>query len=144
MWSGFPWPGSSFFTDDPLNQPLADTYGIVMSTSHHEPMQRDMTEWRTANKGVWSWETNKQAVAEHFETGIERAKPYESVITMGMRGEGDKKMIAEDPQGTLQDVLDSQREMIERVHGTPDGTPRESSLCARACGVGPSLTVRQN
>ncbi|KAG7108295.1 hypothetical protein HYQ45_018136 [Verticillium longisporum] len=132
MWSGFPWPGSSFFTDDPLNQPLADTYGIVMSTSHHEPMQRDMTEWRTANKGVWSWETNKQAVAEHFETGIERAKPYESVITMGMRGEGDKKMIAEDPQGTLQDVLDSQREMIERVHGTPDGTPQLMALYKEA------------
>ncbi|KAM0331572.1 hypothetical protein ACHAQA_003251 [Verticillium albo-atrum] len=132
MWSGFPFPGSSFFIDDPLNQALADTYGIVMSTSHHEPMQRGMSEWRTSNKGIWSWETNKEAVAEYFEGGVERAKPYESVVTLGMRGDGDKKMIADDPQGTLQDVLDSQRNMIEKVYGKADGTPQVMALYKEA------------
>ena len=34
-------------TDDAGNQKLADTYGIVMGTSHHEPMQRAMNEWST-------------------------------------------------------------------------------------------------
>src|SRR5579863_8890122 len=39
------WPamwGSAFSEDDPLNPKLADEYGIVMSTSHHEPMMREI------------------------------------------------------------------------------------------------------
>ncbi|HWH72051.1 MAG TPA: glycosyl hydrolase 115 family protein, partial [Candidatus Sulfotelmatobacter sp.] len=42
------WPAmwdNSFATDDPLNAKLADEYGIVMATSHHEPMMRAWKEW---------------------------------------------------------------------------------------------------
>ncbi|RMY90177.1 hypothetical protein D0862_10036 [Hortaea werneckii] len=49
MWPGYPNPGASFFTDDPLNQRLADEMGIVISTSHHEPMQRLSNEWFAEN-----------------------------------------------------------------------------------------------
>ncbi|KAI9152312.1 Myo-inositol 2-dehydrogenase [Paramyrothecium foliicola] len=128
MWSGFPWPGSSFYSDDPLNQSTADAYGIVMSTSHHEPMQRDMVEWRTANKGPWAWDENKELIAEHFKEGARRAKPYESVITLGMRGEGDVKMQSKDPQATLKDVLKTQREIMDEVYSRPDGVPQVMSL----------------
>ncbi|CAK7227072.1 hypothetical protein SCUCBS95973_006416 [Sporothrix curviconia] len=93
MWSGYPEPGSSFFTGDPANQALADRYGIVISTSHHEPMQRSMTEWHVSSKGTgarWRWDAqNKPALVQHFKGGITRAKPYESVITLGMRGDTD-------------------------------------------------------
>ncbi|KAH7310735.1 hypothetical protein B0I35DRAFT_378520 [Stachybotrys elegans] len=128
MWSGFPWPGNSFFTDDPLNQTLADTYGVVMSTSHHEPMQRAMVEWRTANKGPWMWDENKERLREHFVEGVTRAKPFESVITLGMRGEGDKRMQSANPQATLRDVLTAQREIIQNVYGKGDGVPQVLSL----------------
>jgi hypothetical protein len=43
------WPamwGNAFNEDDPLNPKLADEYGIVMGTSHHEPMLRAQQEWK--------------------------------------------------------------------------------------------------
>src|SRR5258705_12369888 len=43
------WPamwGNAFYDDDSLNPVLADQYGIVMGTSHHEPMLRAQQEWK--------------------------------------------------------------------------------------------------
>ena len=49
------WPamwGNAFNEDDPLNPKLADEYGIVMGTSHHEPMIRAQQEWtKSVNYG---------------------------------------------------------------------------------------------
>jgi hypothetical protein len=126
MWSGHPYPGSSFFADDSLNQKMADVYGIVLSTSHHEPMQRSTTEWRTRGDGKWEWALNRANITKFFEDGIERTRPYESFITLGMRGEGDEKMKADDPQVTLQDVVTNQRTIIHKAYGKADGERRES------------------
>ncbi len=44
----FMWPamwGWAFYADDPLNSKTADDMGIVMGTSHHEPMARNHQEW---------------------------------------------------------------------------------------------------
>ncbi|KAL3445818.1 hypothetical protein BJX65DRAFT_319142 [Aspergillus insuetus] len=121
MWSGHPYPGSSLFADDPRNQKMADTYGIVLSTSHHEPMQRSTTEWRIRGDGEWEWASNRDNITKFFEEGIERTRPYESFITLGMRGEGDEKMKADDPQATLQDVVTTQREIIHKAYEKADG-----------------------
>lgn len=45
-----------FFVDDPLNQKTANDYGIVVSTSHHEPMQRATNEWTIDGVGVYDWQ----------------------------------------------------------------------------------------
>ena len=48
------WPamwGNAFADDDSLNAPLADEYGIVMGTSHHEPLTRAQQEWRRYGHG---------------------------------------------------------------------------------------------
>ncbi|KKP06738.1 hypothetical protein THAR02_01123 [Trichoderma harzianum] len=122
MWRGYPYPGRSFFVDDPKNQELADTYGIVMGTSHHEPMQRAMNEWSTTQPGgTWNWDTNKEKVTQYFEEGAERAVPYESYFTMGMRGEGDVPMTGGDPVKILTEVLDVQRNIIKKNYGKEDG-----------------------
>ena len=55
------WPamwGNAFADDDPLNPRLADEYGIVMGTSHHEPMTRAQQEWQRYGKGPWNYEQN--------------------------------------------------------------------------------------
>ena len=55
------WPamwGNAFADDDSLNAQLADEYGIVMGTSHHEPMMRAQQEWRRYGKGAWNYEQN--------------------------------------------------------------------------------------
>ncbi|KAK5995014.1 hypothetical protein PT974_03404 [Cladobotryum mycophilum] len=122
MWRGYPYPGRSFFVDDPKNQELADTYGIVMGTSHHEPMQRAMNEWSTTQpEGTWNWDTNKEKVTQYFEDGAKRAVPYESYFTMGMRGEGDVPITGSDPVKILTDVLATQRNIIKKNYGNEDG-----------------------
>ncbi|PCG90667.1 Hypothetical protein PENO1_098070 [Penicillium occitanis (nom. inval.)] len=123
MWSGFPEPGQTFFTDDPLNHSIADKYGIVISTSHHEPMQRAMGEWRSNPIGEWNWDTNKPVIKKYFEKGIKRAEGFESAITLGMRGASDGVIEAVDPKATLRDVIATQRGIIEDCYG--ESQPRQ-------------------
>ena len=88
------WPAmwnNAFNEDDPLNGPLADEYGIVMGTSHHEPMNRAHKEWtrRRPGNGEWNYATNRPAVQQFFREGAKRSKDRELLVTMGMRGDGD-------------------------------------------------------
>ncbi len=77
----------------PLNPKLADEYGIVMGTSHHEPMMRAWKEWQRHGRGPWDYSTNSQELREFWKEGIERNNHYESIITIGMRGNGDEPMV---------------------------------------------------
>jgi hypothetical protein len=132
MWFGYPHPGNSFFVDDPLNQELADRYGIVMSTSHHEPMQRAMNEWfdvpYNEPEKSWSWTNNKEKITQYFEEGAKRASQYESVITMGMRGDGDREMDAKNPQELMKEILSTQRRIIRDAYGKDDAVPQLIAL----------------
>jgi hypothetical protein len=119
--ANFLWPamwGSAFNEDDPLNPKLADEYGIVMGTSHHEPMLRAQQEWRRHGKGAWDYSTNAKELDDFWEQGIERNKDYESAITLGMRGDGDKPMSEQDDVALLEKIVADQREIIAR-HKTP-------------------------
>ncbi|KAK1672844.1 hypothetical protein BDP55DRAFT_557530 [Colletotrichum godetiae] len=129
MWPGYPNPGALFFTDDPLNPKLAEDYGIAVSTSHHEPMQRMSNEWFADNPdGSWNWLTNKEKITDFFDEGIKRAKGRESYFTLGMRGEYDRKMKTDDPAAVVRDVIKTQRALIKRVHGREDAVPQLLAL----------------
>jgi hypothetical protein len=132
MWFGYPHPGNSFFMDDPLNQELADRYGIVMSTSHHEPMQRAMNEWfdepYNEPEKSWDWTKNEEKITKYFVEGAQRASRFESVITIGMRGDGDREMNVENPQEVLKEVLSTQRHIIGDVYGGEDAVPQLIAL----------------
>lgn len=71
------------------NQALADKMGIVMGTSHHEPMSRNQKEWNTWSKGGWDFEKNPDELTDFWRVGAQRAKGLETVFTVGMRGDGD-------------------------------------------------------
>ncbi|WP_281297524.1 glycosyl hydrolase 115 family protein [Flavobacterium limnophilum] len=124
--NGF-YEGNSFNEDDPENPKLADEFGIVMGTSHHEPMQRSQQEWirNKANygNGEWNYNTNKEGIQKFFREGIEHTKNYESIITMGMRGDDDKPMVdagsAEANFRTMENIMKDQREIIEKETGKP-------------------------
>ena len=121
------WPAmwdSRFNEDDPLSPQLADDMGIVMGTSHHEPMMRAHKEYvnRKESIGAWDYATNKANLDKFFEEGLERNKAYDNLITIGMRGDGDVAMgngDDEENMKTLKDVVDGQREIIERVYKKP-------------------------
>ncbi|WP_428938034.1 glycosyl hydrolase 115 family protein [Fontivita pretiosa] len=118
------WPamwGSAFNEDDPLNPRLADEYGIVMGTSHHEPMLRAQQEWKRHGTGPWNYATNAQVLRAFWDEGIRRNRDYESIITIGMRGDGDEPMSEEANVALLQRIITDQRRIIaERID--PDVT----------------------
>ncbi|WP_347840146.1 glycosyl hydrolase 115 family protein [uncultured Draconibacterium sp.] len=113
------WLPTMFNVDDPLNPKVADEYGIVMSTSHHEPMMRSHNEWGKFGKGAWNYETNKENLQEFWREGFERVKDYESVVTVGMRGDGDEAMSEDAAVGLLKEIIADQREIIADVSGKP-------------------------
>lgn len=111
------WPAmwnSAFNEDDPLNPKLADEYGIVMGTSHHEPMLRAQQEWKRHGKGPWDYSLNAEVLQEFWKEGIERNKNYESIITLGMRGDGDLPMSAEANTALLEKIVADQRQIIAK------------------------------
>lgn len=109
------WPAmwnNAFNEDDPLNPKLADEYGIVMGTSHHEPMLRAQQEWKRHGTGPWDYSTNSAELDKFWEEGIERNKNYESVITPGMRGDGDVPMSESANVALLEKIVADQRTII--------------------------------
>ena len=95
------WPamwGNAFYADDSLNSKTADEMGIVMGTSHHEPMARNHQEWarNRAKNGAWDYDKNQNVIDSFFREGIKRSKNNEDIITIGMRGDGDAPMGGEE------------------------------------------------
>ena len=119
--------GNCFNEDDPENPRLADEYGIIMGTSHHEPMQRSQQEWLRHKdeygNGEWNYLTNKEGIQRFFRDGIENTKNYESLITMGMRGDEDEPMVDTGSAAAnfrvLEGIMADQRRIIEEVTGQP-------------------------
>lgn len=116
------WPamwGWAFYADDPLNSKTADEMGVVIGTSHHEPMARNHQEWaRHRNEyGAWNYQTNKQVIDKFFREGIERMNGTDDIVTIGMRGDGDEAMSEDADTKLLQDIVDNQRKIIKEVTG---------------------------
>ena len=124
MWS------SAFNEDDPLSPVVADEYGIVMGTSHHEPMMRAHKEYTRRRKevGPWDYVVNREGVDRFFQEGLERNKAYDNLITIGMRGDGDVAMgkgSDEENMATLDSVIKGQRALIRNVYDKdPAGVPQ--------------------
>ena len=113
------WPPTAFFDDDPENYRLADEMGIVVSTSHHEPMMRSHEEWSRFGGGAWNYEINASQLQDFWRGGMERMKDYEGVVTIGMRGDGDEAMSENTATDLLQRIMSDQRSIIESVTGKP-------------------------
>ena len=113
------WPAmwGNIFSEEGSEHPhdnirVADEYGVVMGTSHHEPMCRAGEEWRHlwqqyTDKYNWDFAVNREGISKFWEDGIKRNKPYESVITVGMRGEADSELA-----GSMQYNIDLLKDII--------------------------------
>lgn len=116
------WPamwGWAFYADDPENEKTADEMGVVMNTSHHEPMARNHQEYARNRKGwgPWNYQKNKTNLQKFFREGIERMKGTEQIVTIGMRGDGDEAMSAEADTKLMTNIINDQRKIIADVTG---------------------------
>jgi hypothetical protein len=126
------WPamwGNAFADDDTLNPVLADKYGIVMSNSHHEPMMRAQQEWKRYGKGAWNYQTNDSVLRAFWKKGIENMGTHESVVSIGMRGDGDMPMTQGSNIALLEKIVADQRKIIADLTGKPaEATPQSWAL----------------
>ena len=116
------WPAMwcwSFYADDPDNEKVANEMGIIMGTSHHEPMARNHQEYARKRQewGAWNYATNKANLQKFFREGIERMKGTEQIVTIGMRGDGDEAMGEEADTKLLTGIIQDQRKIIADVTG---------------------------
>ncbi|MBO4448987.1 MAG: glycosyl hydrolase 115 family protein [Clostridiales bacterium] len=135
----FLWPAmwSAVFSEDGKAFPtasaeLADELGIYMGTSHHEPLFRAGEEFshymgKDNSEGYgadWSFYSNPDGLKRFWEDGVIRNKDYRSLITIGMRGERDSKILGEDATlkdniDLLKDTIKAQKEILAK-HGLAD------------------------
>jgi hypothetical protein len=116
------WPAmwnSMFDVDDTLNPILANKYGIVMGTAHNEPMMRSRKEWRKFGHGPWNYQTNAKELRAFWRKGIKRMDDRQSIVTIGMRGNGDKPMSDSTNIKLLERIVHDQRQIIANVTGKP-------------------------
>jgi hypothetical protein len=115
------WPAmwnNAFNEDDSLNAPLADEYGIVMGTSHQEPMLRAQKEWDRrylATLGTWNYARQADILQSFWRDGVRRNRNLESIITLGLRGANDTPMAPGGPEANralLEEIVGVQRKIL--------------------------------
>lgn len=125
MKGNYIWPamwGKAFYDDDVLNGPLANEMGIIMGTSHHEPMAQAQTDWHRYIKknnlpNVWDYSKNEKVLQEFWKLGLERSKNWEKLVTVGMRGDGDEAMGEGTNISLLEKIVKDQRKIIADITG---------------------------
>ena len=126
------WPamwGNMFNVDDVRNPELADMYGVVMGTSHHEPLTRAHEEWKVSGHGPWNYQTNDTTLRRFWRGGMRRMGTRENIVTIGMRGDGDEPMSQESNIALLEKIVADQRQIIaEETRKPADQTPQMWAL----------------
>jgi len=113
------WPAmwnNAFNEDDPANARLADEYGVVMGTSHQEPMLRAQKEWDRRYErtlGSWNYATHPDVLQEFWREGLRRNRAFESIVTIGLRGANDTPMAPGGPSAN--------RALLEKIVGVERG-----------------------
>ena len=109
------------FYSHPESQRVAAEWGIMITTSHCEPLlfnNAAKSEWDKTRDGEWNYLTNKQTIWQKLDNRISETAQYDNIYTMGMRGLHDEAMKGStDPKvraRTLETVFADQREILTR------------------------------
>ncbi|MBE6332098.1 MAG: hypothetical protein E7070_07325 [Bacteroidales bacterium] len=123
------WPamheGTTAFFQLPGAKAVADSCGIVIGTSHCEPMLRNnVGEWDVARRGSFNYKTNREAVQQYWTERLrEVANSGNNMFTIGMRGIHDGSMegfkSADEKREGLQQVIDDQQRLLRDNVGDP-------------------------
>ena len=128
------WPGmhtgTTAFFKIPGTKAVADSFGIVIGTSHCEPLLRNnVDEWNVKERGAFNYNTNRDAVQQYWIERLKEVKKSKgNMFTIGMRGihdgsmEGYKTM--QEKFNGLQQVIDDQQELLDNYIGNPSQLPQ--------------------
>jgi len=126
------WPamwGKSLWQDDPESAKLAQEMGVILGTSHHEPMMRAHIEWQRADAGKWNYDTNTNVLQKFWRDGIDRSNGRDRLVTVGMRGDGDEPMSETTAIALLEKIVSDQRKIIaQSTKMPPENTPQMWAL----------------
>lgn len=124
-------PCTKAFYFYPENGSLAADYGIVVGTSHCEPMMRNnVFEWAENYQneyGVapkeWRYDVNKEQIYNYWDDRIKAVKEYPTVTTVGMRGIHDGSMPGpknmQEKVNLLQGIIKDQRIILAENYKRP-------------------------
>lgn len=118
-------PGTKPFFLTPGAKAEADRCGIVIGTSHCEPMLRNnVGEWNEKQRGRFNYITNRQAVKDYWaERLVEVRQSGNNMFTIGMRGihDGNMEGVSTDEEKLrgLQQVIDDQQDLLRQHIGEP-------------------------
>ena len=103
------------------NKEMADSCGILIGTSHCEPLLRNnVDEWDHATRGAYNYITNREQVQQYWIERLQQVRGSEEFFTIGMRGIHDGSMegvrTKQEKLEGLQQVIDDQRELIRRYY----------------------------
>jgi hypothetical protein len=118
------------FNADPANARLADSYGIVMGSSHAEAMLRNnVGEWQD-DPARFNYATNRAGVRAYWDERARINAGYESLWTVGLRGLHDTGMVGAPTMAARQALLDQaiadQRAILD-AH-VPGGAARAGQI----------------
>lgn len=103
------------------NKEMADSCGILIGTSHCEPLLRNnVAEWDHTKRGAYNYITNREQVQQYWIERLKEVKGSEEFFTIGMRGIHDGSMegvkTKQEKLEGLQQVIDDQRELIRKYY----------------------------
>ena len=112
---------STAFYKIPENKVVADSFAIIIGTSHCEPlMLNTATEW-SKKYGEWNYETNHQTIDSVLKARVQSCSRYENVYTLALRGLHDVAMKGSNDMSERKDLiqkaLQAQRQILVDVTG---------------------------
>ena len=124
------WPamhdGTVAFFQTPGAKTMADSCGIVIGTSHCEPLLRNnVGEWNVAERGAFNYKTNREQVQQYWIERLQEVrKSKNNMFTIGMRGIHDGSMegykTTQEKLNGLQQVIDDQQKLFQKYIGAPE------------------------
>lgn len=100
---------------------MADRYGIMITTSHCEPLlfnNAAKSEWDKSIDGEWNYVSNRDRIYGKLDARVKEAAPYENIYTLAMRGLHDEGMrgdlTKEEKVVNLSNAIRDQREILSR------------------------------
>ncbi len=77
------------FYSHPESKQVCDSFGIIITTSHCEPLLLNNaaeSEWNQQRDGDWNYSTNRQTILRKWNNRLAETSTYENIYTVGMRG----------------------------------------------------------